>query len=520
MIRQLDPGSPSQRLVATCNGGAGTDWNVPQNWSGTYGGNPFIYDEELSRQLLNAEYGAWRSADLHTEGEFEQNGPYSEDRMCLLMETKVRLGEKVSDRVCGQFHWLFNSHDNPGRRQGGEGMRELDRVGPVNYKGTITIWGEPVDPFYMYRSHYAPKETEPMVYIASHSWPYRWTEPGIKDGIRIYSNCDEVELYNGVKSNLLGRQKRGPIGTHFVFDQVDIQNNILYAIGYVNGKAVATDYLMLHHLPKAPGIEKLAGKTQPLTTSNRNYLYRVNCGGPDYTDADGKLWMADVHQSSDEYWGSRSWTDDYPGLPAFFASQRQTFDPIQGTMEWPLIQTFRYGRHKLQYRFPVPDGDYHIELFFVEPWYGTGGGLKCKNWRLFDVAVNQKTLINDLDIWAEVGHDKLLKKEVKATVKGGMLEISFPQVKSGQAVISAIAISTNNKAVKAAPAAPRLLQNLQPTADNQSWELATWMNTGDAQFTVGKGAFMKLAPVLYGAEWVKMPEKPNDSGAKPLASLP
>ncbi len=38
IFRELDPTCSSQRLVTTCNGGEGTDWNVVQNWSGTYGG--------------------------------------------------------------------------------------------------------------------------------------------------------------------------------------------------------------------------------------------------------------------------------------------------------------------------------------------------------------------------------------------------------------------------------------------------------------------------------------------------
>lgn len=31
LIRKLDPTASSQRKVTTCNGGKGTDWDVPQN---------------------------------------------------------------------------------------------------------------------------------------------------------------------------------------------------------------------------------------------------------------------------------------------------------------------------------------------------------------------------------------------------------------------------------------------------------------------------------------------------------
>ncbi|RYZ13560.1 MAG: glycoside hydrolase family 2, partial [Sphingobacteriales bacterium] len=123
LIRSLDPTASSQRLVTTCNGGEGTDWDVPQNWTGTYGGNPAEYGKDLKRQVLIGEYGAWRTLDLHTEGGFRQNGVLSEDRMRQLMEQKIRLAESVKDSVAGQFFWLLTSHDNPGRVQGGVIMR-------------------------------------------------------------------------------------------------------------------------------------------------------------------------------------------------------------------------------------------------------------------------------------------------------------------------------------------------------------------------------------------------------------
>lgn len=500
LIRKLDPTASSQRLITTCNGGTGTDWNVIQNWSGTYGGKPEKYDEEISKQLLNGEYGAWRSIDLHTEGEFEQDGPWSEDRFNLLMESKIRLAEKVGDRICGQYHWLLNSHENPGRTQGGEGMRELDRVGPVNYKGIISAWGEPLDGFYLFRSNYVPAAKEPMVYLVSHSWPDRWLMPGKKDGIRVFSNCEEVELFNGVRKQSLGRLKNPGRGQHFIFNDVDIRTNLLYAVGYVDGKEVAQDVVVLHHLPADPDLDKLAGELQPLNVDlNRNYLYRVNCGGGDYTDRAGNRWMADVHWDGGNSWGSRSWTDDYPGLPAFYGSQRQTYDPIEGTLDWPLIQTFRYGQDKLSYHFPLADGKYRLELYFVEPWYGTGGGMECTDWRKFDVAVNGNVVLKDLDIWNEAGHDKLLKKTVDVEVTDGKMDLSFPTVKSGQAVISAIAISSD-MSLTAAPSSEKLLQSEINISD---WTAQSWLNTGAWADSAQTVQFSHLAPVLYGAEWLQ-----------------
>ena len=73
-----------------------------------------------------------------------------------------------------------------------------------------------------------------------------------------------------------------------------------------------------------------------------------------------------------------------------------------------------------------------MELYFTEPWHGTGGGVQtdCEGLRIFDVAVNDKVLLDDLDVWAEGGMTALAKKVVNAVVKGGVLKIDFPEVKA------------------------------------------------------------------------------------------
>ncbi|QNR86369.1 DUF4982 domain-containing protein [Pedobacter riviphilus] len=496
LIRKLDPTASSQRKVTTCNGGKGTDWDVPQNWTGTYGGNPLTYGEDLQRQVLVGEYGAWRTIDLH---DTDDNGKgYTENKMTDLMETKVRLAESVKDKTAGHFFWLYSSHDNPGRVQGGEGLRDLDRVGPINYKGMFTPWEEPTDVFYMFRANYAPKQTEPMVYIVSHTWPNRWNKPGIKDSVVVYSNCDEVELFNDVNGKSLGRRKRAAIGTHFQWNKPDIQFNVLYAVGYVNGKAVAKDQMVLQNLPKSPNFDTLI-KDKKLTVPSQgyNYVYRVNCGGGDYTDANGNKWSADRNLSAPDNFGSTSWTANFSGIPDFFASQRRTFQLINGTKDWKIFQTFRYGRNQLKYHFPLPDSEYLVELYFIEPWLGIGGGFDAKAMRLFDVAFNGKTVIKDLDIWKEAGSNTLLKKTIKASIKGGFLDINFPEVKVGQAVISGIAIASLNQNIKPASASNSLLTKIKNA------ELNSWLDIGEEQFKGEKSSFTHLPSNLYGAEWLK-----------------
>jgi beta-galactosidase len=505
LIRSLDPTASTQRLVTTCNGGTGTDWDVPQNWTGTYGGDPETYDDDVKKQVLIGEYGAWRTIDLHTEGGFVQNGILSEDRMVQLMEQKVRLAESVKDSSAGQFFWLLTSHDNPGRVQGGEGLRELDRIGPVNYKGLLTPWEEPTDAYYMFRSNYASKEKDPMVYIVSHTWPNRWMKPGIKDSIYVYSNCDEVELFNDINGSSLGRKKKNGIGTHFQWDKANIQYNVLYAVGYVKGKVVARDTIVLHHLPQSPNFKQLYANAKPLTklTAGYNYIYRINCGGPEYKDENDNTWKADKEFAT-------SWTRDFPEVPINFASQRRTFNPIKGTNDWKLLQDFRYGKDKLSYEFALPDGEYLVELFFVEPWLGIGGGINATGMRLFDVVINDKTVLNDLDIWKEVGTNTALKKTVRAKISGGKMIISFPESKSGQAIISAIAIASINKGIST-KSASSFINGLSC----ENCKEQNWLDIGDKVYTYGTSVFNSLPSNLFGADWIRL----NDNKEKRSVSF-
>lgn len=235
-------------------------------------------------------------------------------------------------------------------------------------------------------------------------------------------------LYNdAVDAEYLGRKLNHGVGTHFMWENRDIRYNVLRAVGYFKGKPAAEDVLVLDGLEKAPHFEALyrGSAIVPVAADRLNgtdllkgaegytYLYRLNCGGDAYTDTYGQVWA----QDNSRY--SHSWAESFihPSdsvqlLSPYQASQRTTNDPIHGTRDWELFQTFRFGRHKLNFRFPVPDGEYRVELYFTEPWHGTGGGVQtdCEGLRIFDVAVNDKVLLDDLDVWAEAGHDGACKR--------------------------------------------------------------------------------------------------------------
>lgn len=416
LIRSLDPTCGSQRLITTCNGGDGTDWNVVQNWSGTYGGKIEDYAKELSRddQLLNGEYGAWRTLGNHT------GDRYTEEKQCDILERKMQLAESVTDSVCGQFLWTLQSHDNPGRRQPEEGFRLIDKVGPFNHKGLFTTWEQPGDAYYMYKSHYIGADKEPLVYIV----------PSLKtDSIRVYSNCESVTLSCGAWSETMKKPQGN--STLFTFRNVSLNGTSLVAKAYQNGKTVAVDSLAT---PKFNRWDESI--TKP--ANDYNYIARINCGGDEYTDSYGLTWSQDNSNLSSS-WGSKFKKE----TSLYQASQ--TYNPT--LFASPLFRTSRFGRHLLQYTIPAAPGDYRVELYFIEPWYGRGESATtdCEGLRLFDVAVNDSTCIRNLDLWGQVHYGKPYKRVFDVHNTGNAIKIDFPKVNAGQAIISAIAVATKDQ---------------------------------------------------------------------------
>lgn len=165
-----------------------------------------------------------------------------------------------------------------------------------------------------------------MVYIVSHNWPDRWETPGVKSGLEVYSNCDEVELFNDAGARSLGVKRNGGPGVPFRWDEVEIATNVLYAEGRVAGRSVARDAIVLNHLPEAAGRGRLNGPATVTTAGEPgwNYLYRVNCGGPDYTDSHGQTWFADRDLAPGDTWGTHSWAAGYGGCRRVWQSARSS----------------------------------------------------------------------------------------------------------------------------------------------------------------------------------------------------
>lgn len=166
--------------------------------------------------------------------------------------------------------------------------------------------------------------------------------------------------------------------------------------GYSHNILIQTDY----------NTETLTVRiTEPISD---NYIVRINCGSSqNYTDTSGQFWQADQPYSA----GSCG----YVGGSAY-----STSDPIANTNDDVLFQSERWGMSG--YNFDVQNGDYEITLMFAEIYFRERGR------RIFNVYIEQKEVLPNFDIFAEVGHDYATTRRFTANVNDNQLNIKFTSI--------------------------------------------------------------------------------------------
>ncbi|HTB35353.1 MAG TPA: malectin domain-containing carbohydrate-binding protein, partial [bacterium] len=148
--------------------------------------------------------------------------------------------------------------------------------------------------------------------------------------------------------------------------------------------------------------------------------WRVNAGGPSYTDSQGKAWAAD---------------ENFSGGTAAAASTNPVSGALPGAADQALYQTQRYGT-SFSYTFNVPAGSYQVTLKFAETYFTAAGS------RVFNVAVNGATVLTNFDVFAAAGGENIAIDKVFDNVapSGGTITIQFGPASVNNAVIQAIQI--------------------------------------------------------------------------------
>lgn len=160
-------------------------------------------------------------------------------------------------------------------------------------------------------------------------------------------------------------------------------------------------------------------------------VYRVNAGGQAL--AGTPSWQADTSGQPSPFHNTGSATfavnsainTSHPSLPpgtpaALFQSER--FDPAEAP--------------GMQWSFPVTPGPYEVRLYFAEIYSGT----KFVGGRIFDVTVEGQLMLDDYDVYAEVGGNTGVMKSFVVT-SDSVLNIDFGHVVQNPAV-KAIEIRT------------------------------------------------------------------------------
>jgi hypothetical protein len=175
------------------------------------------------------------------------------------------------------------------------------------------------------------------------------------------------------------------------------------------------DFTSVIGTPSLSAIQLLQG------IPHRQLPIRVTAQLTSFTDRNGRLWHPDDYSL-----GGRHLAHNLP---------------MNGSSDPDLLSEERYGH--FTYAFPVDTRDrYTIVLHFVELFFGTAeAGPSETGRRVFRVMCNGNTLLDDFNIYKEVGDYHMLTKtfyHLKPTAQG-KLNLTFEPI-SGDATVSAIEI--------------------------------------------------------------------------------
>jgi hypothetical protein len=193
-------------------------------------------------------------------------------------------------------------------------------------------------------------------------------------------------------------------------------------------------------------------------------IWRVNAGGPAYTDTQGNVWAAD---------------ENYSGGTEATASTAPVSAALPNPADQVLYQTQRYGA-SFSYSFPVPAGNYQVTLKFAETYFTAAGD------RAFNVAIDGTTELSNFDIFASAGGENIALDKVYNNIapSGGAITFTFGPAAVNNAEIQAIQIlpqsdvtpspsATNSPTPN--PTGPRLVGYL-PDYDGSYATFATTLN--------------------------------------------
>jgi beta-galactosidase len=242
----------------------------PSIWAGWYRGiyteYKSISEEEMKKvkHFLHVEWGGDSHAGRHSENpdktlqtimpgnggderagdasrfggaaRASKDGDWSESYICNLVDWHLKEQETMP-WLTGTAQWPFKDFSTP--------VRPDNPVPYMNQKGVVERDGTKKEVFYVYQSYWT---NSPMIHIYGHGWPVRWGNKDEEKLIKVYSNCEQVELFVNGKS--LGTKKRNSqdypaAGLHWTTSLLE-GNNEVRAIGK-KGKVTIEDTIRFQY---------------------------------------------------------------------------------------------------------------------------------------------------------------------------------------------------------------------------------------------------------------------------------
>jgi beta-galactosidase len=194
----------------------------PSIWAGWYRGIYTEYKETTEKEIqgvkhfLHAEWGGDSHALRHSEtpdkvlqqiksgvgaderlgdaslfggaARVSKDGDWSESYICNLIDWHLKEQETLPN-LTGSAYWPFKDFSTP--------VRPDNPVPYMNQKGVVERDLTKKEAFYVFQSWWTEK---PMVHIYGHTWPVRWGDAGEQKMVKVYSNCEEAELFVNGKS--------------------------------------------------------------------------------------------------------------------------------------------------------------------------------------------------------------------------------------------------------------------------------------------------------------------------------
>jgi beta-galactosidase len=268
---QLDPSRPT--FLRRCAFAKDlVDVYSPSIWAGWYHGPYTQYEGRLRKEwqtaprLLHIEWGADSHARRHSEDPDQQlakllsgtnidevererlltdgqtiasqHGDWSETYACNLFDWHLK-EQQAMPWLAGSAQWIFKDFSSPRRPE--------SPIPYVNQKGLVERDLTLKEGYYVFQSYWTEK---PMIHIYGHSWPTRWGGPDELKLVKVYSNCETVELLvNGVSKGTKRRNSQDfpAAGLHWL-TRLNGGDNHLQAVGRAKGIRVQ-DSLDLQYQP-------------------------------------------------------------------------------------------------------------------------------------------------------------------------------------------------------------------------------------------------------------------------------